>query len=258
MKIGLVLSGGGIRGIAHIGVLKALEEYDITISHIAGTSAGAIVGSLYAAGVPWKAILNFFKTVPLFNYKKYANNKPGFIDTSKFYNDLKPFFKVDDFASLSIELSITATNLLTGKLEIFNTGELIKPVLASAAIPGIFSPILMNNSAYIDGGILNNFPIEPLGEDCSKIIGVYVNPLEDIVLSDLKHSYQIASRAYQIGFGTQCFSKFELCDIIISPKELNQFGLFSLKSIDTIFDIGYKSAIHQLKENKRQLIYDNY
>ncbi|WP_346883550.1 patatin-like phospholipase family protein [uncultured Algibacter sp.] len=82
---------GGIRGIAHINALKAIEEYNIKISHISGTSAGAIVGSLYAASHLWQEILNFFKTIPLFNYRKYASNKPEFINTSKFYNDFIPF-----------------------------------------------------------------------------------------------------------------------------------------------------------------------
>ena len=89
MKIGLVLSGGGARGAAHIGVLKALEEHGISPSHISGTSVGAIVGALYAANVHWSEILNFFKTTSIFHTKRFAFNKPGFLDTEKFYDDLK-------------------------------------------------------------------------------------------------------------------------------------------------------------------------
>ncbi|AUC81122.1 patatin-like phospholipase family protein [Lacinutrix sp. Bg11-31] len=254
MNVGLVLSGGGIRGVAHIGVLKALEEYNITVSHVSGTSAGAIVGSLYAAGHSWQEILQFFKNVPIFNYKKYANNKPGFIDTSKFYKDLKPFFTQDDFNTLKRKLYISTTNLLTANLETFNSGELIKPILASSAVPGIFSPVLMKDSIYIDGGILNNFPVEPLQKECSKIIGVYVNPIQDVATKDLKHSYQVLNRAYNISFNNQSMSKFNLCDLVVYPDKLKEYGLFSIKNIDAIFNIGYEEAIKVLQKNKRELI----
>ena len=254
MNIGLVLSGGGIRGVAHIGTLKALEEYDIKITHISGTSAGAIVGSLYAAGHKWQDILEFFKTVPLFSYRRYASNKPGFIDTSKFHKDLIPFFNQDNFDALKLDLYITATNLISGALEIFSAGELIKAILASSAVPGVFSPILMNNSAYIDGGILNNFPVEPLQKKCTKIIGSYVNPLEEITINDIKHSYQVLNRAYNIGFNNQCISKFNLCDFVIYPSKLNKFGIFSMKNIGAIFNIGYEEAVKVIKLNKGKLI----
>ncbi|UCD61578.1 MAG: patatin-like phospholipase family protein, partial [Flavobacteriaceae bacterium] len=81
MKIGLVLSGGGFRGIAHIGVLKALNEFGFQITHIAGTSAGAVIGALYAGGLNWKQILEFIKEVNIFSLNNYALGKPGFVDT---------------------------------------------------------------------------------------------------------------------------------------------------------------------------------
>ncbi|WP_432410098.1 patatin-like phospholipase family protein [Rasiella sp. SM2506] len=248
MNIGLVLSGGGARGVAHIGALKALEEKQIEITHLSGTSAGAIVGALYAAGHSWSAILAFFKKVPIFQYKRYAYNKPGFIDTSKFYSDLSPFFSEDDFRCLKKQLYITATDLVTGTEMIFSEGELIKPVLASSAFPGLFTPILINKIPYVDGGVLNNFPIEPLKNSCDSIIGVYVNPLEEITPNQLKHSYQIANRAYDISFNSRCINKFKEVDILIAPNELEKFGIFNLKNIDAIFEIGYKAAIEVLEK----------
>lgn len=160
MNTGLVLSGGGTRGIAHIGVLKALEEHNINITHIAGTSAGAIVGALFAAGHSWTTILKFFKEVPIFDFKRYAYNKPGFIDTNKFYKDLFSFFIEDDFKCLKKQLYIPAINLIAGTERIFNEKELIKPILASAAFPGLFTPVIIDNIPYVDGGVLNNFPVD--------------------------------------------------------------------------------------------------
>lgn len=247
MKIGLVLSGGGARGVAHIGVLKALEEKQIEITHLSGTSAGAIVGALYAAGHSWEVILAFFKKVPIFHYKRYAHNKPGFIDTSKFYTDLFPFLSSDNFQSLKKELYIPATDLMKGIERVFNDGPLIKPVLASAAFPGLFTPIFIDKTPYVDGGVLNNFPVELLKKRCDKIIGVYVNPLEDTSLNQLKHSYQVANRAYQISFGSQCITKFKNVDVLIAPQKLEKYGMFNLKNMDAIFEIGYEAALEKLE-----------
>ena len=250
MKTGLVLSGGGARGFAHIGVIKALEEHGIHISEISGTSSGAIVGALYAGGYSWQEIFSFFKTLPIFHYKKYARNKPGFIDSIKFYKDFKEFFPEDNFKSLKKNLYVSTTNVLEGTLKIFSEGELIRPILASAAFQGVFTPITIENVAYIDGGILNNFPVEVLRPRCEKVIGVYVNPLQPINNGDLKHSYQVLNRAYQISFGSQCMSKFSLCDLVISPDELKSYGVFDVRTMDTIFEIGYQAASKIIAANK--------
>jgi NTE family protein len=253
MKIGLVLSGGGARGVAHIGAIRALEEFNIPISAISGTSSGAVIGALYAAGYSWDEMFTFFKGLAIFHYKRYAINKPGFIDSIKFYNDFKAYFPNDNFNTLKTQLFIIATNLEYGTLKIFTQGELIKPILASAAFPGIFTPIKIENTFYIDGGILNNFPVEPLKNICDKLIGIYVNPLGILQPKDLKHSYNVLSRAYEINFENQCQKKLNDCDVIISPKELKSFGLFDLRTLNTIFSIGYESTLKILEENKTLL-----
>ncbi|WKX76889.1 patatin-like phospholipase family protein [Zobellia laminariae] len=132
MNIGLVLSGGGIRGVAHIGAIKALEEHGIFPTHIAGTSAGAVVGALYASGASWAEILHFFKTIPLFRTQNYARSKPYFFDTEKYYENFKKFFPVDDFSALKKPLYVTATDIIRGTLKVFHKGQVIRPVLASA------------------------------------------------------------------------------------------------------------------------------
>lgn len=248
MNTGLVLSGGGARGVAQIGFLKALEEFGIEITHLSGTSAGAIIGAMYASGASWKEILSFFKSVPIFHYKRYARNKPGFIDTNKFYPDFLNFFTEDDFSILQKKMYISTTNLIDGKLKIFDSGELIRPILASASIPGIFTPMQFNEGIYADGGITNNFPIEPLRIPCDRIIGGYVNPLRKFEGRTLRHSYQVITRAYQISLDHQCHSKFKYCDLMISPKELGNYGLFSLKNMDAIFELGYREAVKILEE----------
>ena len=248
MNIGLVLSGGGIRGIAHIGAIKALEEHGIYPTHIAGTSAGAIVGALYANGIGWEEMLDYFKNLEFFSLAKYARNKPGIMDSTKFYDELKQHLPDDSFESLKKSLYITATDLLDGTLKVFHKGELIWPLLASAAMPGMFTPVKIDNDYYIDGGTLNNFPVELIKMFCDQIIGVYVNPLGKEKIENLNHSYSIVERAYQIKTAYESKSKIKDCDVFIHPKNMNDYNLFSMKNSNIIFNLGYEAAIEALKD----------
>ncbi|WP_179320075.1 patatin-like phospholipase family protein [Winogradskyella helgolandensis] len=249
MNLGLVLSGGGARGAAHIGVIKALEEHNVFPTHIAGTSAGAIVGGLYAAGVSWSEILDFFKSITIFSTNRYARNKPGFLNSVNFYDDLKTFFPVDNFNALKKTLFVTAANIIDGSSKIFSKGQVIKPIIASASFPGVFTPTEINGKYYVDGGTLNNFPVEPLKSTCDKIIGVYVNPLKEVSINDLKHSYSVIERAYKIKVAAESMNKFLDCDLIISPKELVDYATFGMNNIDAIFDLGYKTTKKELEKN---------
>lgn len=250
MKTGLVLSGGGFRGLAHIGVLKALDERGIVPSSIAGTSAGAIVGALFAAGLNWKEILHFFKTVDVFSLKKFALTKPGLVDSEKFHKDFSHFFKEDSFESLNIPLYITATNILEGDLRVFSSGPLIKPLLASAAFPGMFTPVEIDKEFYVDGGVLNNFPVDLIKDHCDKIIGAYVNPFVKVTMKDLKHSYNVLERAYQIRAAKTSLEKFNDCSLVISPKDLVNHGTFTVKDMDAVFNLGYQAAVESLEQHK--------
>lgn len=248
-KIGLILSGGGMRGMAHIGAIKGLEEHGIVPTHIAGSSMGAIVGALYAYGYSPVEMLNFFRQVRLFDVTKYTVRKPGFFDAEKFYTVLKQYLNVDNFNSLKKELIITATNILTGSLATFERGELIKPVLASAAFPGVFSPVKINNDYYIDGGVLNNFPVELLRERCDMLIGVYVNGYNTLQAKDLKHSYQVVERAFKIKTFKEDAKRFSKCDVLIYPSQLSKYGTFDKKSIEAIYQIGYMETQHELSQS---------
>lgn len=242
MKIGLVLSGGGMRGVAHIGAIKALEEQGVYPTHIAGSSAGAIVGALYAYGYKWEDMLAFFKGIQLFDITKYAINKPGFLDAEKFYSYFKTYLKNDNFSSLNKKLIITAVDILTGQLKTFNTGQLIKPILASAAFPGVFAPVKIEDSYYVDGGSLNNFPVELLKEKCDLIIGIYVNGFDTIPFKDLKHMHHVIDRAFKLKTVKEDLEKFESCDLVIYPDGLSKYGVFDKKYLEEIFNLGYHAT----------------
>ncbi len=165
-------------------------------THIAGTSAGAIVGALYTHGFSCDEMMSFFKKVQILDFKKYARNKPGFIDSEKYYTIFDEYFPVDNFSSLKKNLIITATDILEGTLRAFSSGELIKPIIASATFPGVFAPIQIDDLYYIDGGTLDSFPAELLKGSCDTIIRVNVNPFKRKEITELKHFHSIFRESF--------------------------------------------------------------
>ncbi len=150
---------------------------------------------------------------------------------------------------MGIPLYVTATNLLDGTLKVFHQGELIKPVLASVAIPGLFAPVSFQNGYYVDGGTLNNFPVDLIKKYCDQIIGVYVNPFKKVRIDDLRHAHNVLERAYHIMVANETVLKFEDCDILIRPEGMADFSMFSLKNMDTLFELGYAATMQTLKND---------
>lgn len=248
-EIGLVLSGGGVRAIAHVGLIKVLLENNIVPIRVSGTSGGALVCALYAAGYSPEEMIQFFKQTPLLNISLYARNKPGILDSSKYEKFFKKFFIENSFEKLKYPLTVTATNLLSGKLEYFNKGELIKPLIASCALPPIFSPLEINTNFYSDGGILNNFPVEPLKKNrTQKIIGSFVNPITLIDKSEINTSLKLVYRVYHIGLEANNMKKFKLCNYVFTPKDVDKIGVLDAKEINTAYIIGYNQAKKEIKE----------
>ncbi|WP_339838605.1 patatin-like phospholipase family protein [uncultured Flavobacterium sp.] len=244
-SIGLVLSGGGSKGIAQAGALKFLEEQHIKPSHIAGTSAGAIIAALYAYGKKPEEILEFFKSIYFFHWKHFTFKKAGIVDSESFKSYFNSIFKDATIGELAIPTFITATDLVKGKLKIFRPEtNIIDAVLASTAFPGMLSPYELNGRLYSDGGILNHFPTDLLQGRCDYIIGVYVSPIQTIEAKDLKSIKSVTTRAFDLLSAQGNYQKFDLCDWVIEPKELANFSTFETNKLkmDKIFDIGYQAA----------------
>ena len=247
-SIGLVLSGGGVRGMAHIGLIKALREHQIEAKVVAGTSIGALVGALYANNNSVEEMLTFFKETPLFQYSFFTINKPGFIDTERYAGIFKNFFPENTFESLQRPLYIVATDLLSGKERVFNSGELIKPLLASAALPPVFSPVEINDILYADGGIMNNFPKEYVEDKTEFIIGSNVSVTVPLQKKDLRNSFQLTGRVTSLMIHASNDEKLHQCDLYIEPKELDQIGVLDKKGIENAFTIGYEHGSRALEK----------
>ncbi|WP_417354127.1 patatin-like phospholipase family protein [Flavobacterium sp.] len=243
--IGLIFSGGGSKGIAHAGVLKFFDEIGIKPSHLAGTSSGAIVSSLYAHGKSPEEILEFFKSIYFFHWKHFTFRKAGFIDSEAFKSYFHSAFGETLIGEMKYRMHITATDLVSGKLKIFGPEtKIADAVLASSAFPGIISPYEIDGKIYSDGGIINHFPTDVLQGRCETLIGIYVSPIQKIGDDDLKSIKSVTTRAYDLLSANSNMQKFTLCDWVISPDELALYSTFETnkQKMEEIFNIGYESA----------------
>jgi len=246
LKVGIVLSGGGARGISHLGMLKVFNENGIKPEIISGSSAGSIIGAFYAYGYSPDEILDIVKKTKLFKVLRPAFNRKGLLTLEKTYAFFKSFLPTDSFESLKIPLIISATNLTNGKPNYFSEGSLIRSVMASSAIPVIFSPVEIEGKFYIDGGIVNNLPVEPLQGNCDKIIGLHCNPVDSEY--DARNMKQLLERTFIMTINENVGNRKKHCDLFLEPYELRKFGAFDFKRASELFDIGYEYAKH--KERK--------
>lgn len=243
LQLGCVFSGGGFRGVAHIGVIKAMEEVGIKFDAVSGVSAGALVASMYAAGKPWEKIYEMFSGINIFNVTKYAYRKPGILDTEKFIDYLNQFLPESVFDDLKIPLYIGATDMLNGKFRLFSGGQLTKRILASCAFPFVFTPIKLDGSLYSDGGIINNFPVEPIEATCKYVLGVYVNPVRPVGIKELNSSVKVLERAFYLSTSQIPYSKFKKCDFVIEPSDLANYNIFDRRNVEKIFELGYHEGV---------------
>lgn len=248
-KVGIVLSGGGARGIAHLGILKALEEFGITFTHISGTSAGAIAGAFYAANYSVNEIVTILKKSQIFNFSNFLIKRQGLFAMKGFQGLYNEYLTDNTFEGLKIPLYVAATDILKGELVYFSSGNLSKALMASSCIPLVFQPVSHNDSLFVDGGVINNFPIEPLLGQCDIIIGSYVNSIKKEV-EQVKMN-NIVDRCFHLAMNSSVHDKTSLCNLYIEPPNMSQFSLFNLNKADEIFLYGYnyaRSLEKQIKE----------
>lgn len=246
-KIGLVLSGGGTKGMGHIGVLKAMEEMGVEADIVAGTSAGAIVGALYASGISSDEMFEYMSKLSLFNLKNYAWSKPGFIDGEKFQKDLLGLLPYETFEALNKPLYIIATDLLNARQKIFSSGDLIHPIMGSSAFPGMFSPVEYDDTYYVDGGILNNFPTEVIRSKCQHLVGVHVQSISKIDKKKVGNTIGVIQRIYAILTRVDATTKYNDCDVLIAPEEMMKYNTFEMKKFKEMYEIGYEQGKKQLE-----------
>lgn len=247
-KIGIALSGGGIKGMCHAGVLKALEEEGIKPDLISGVSAGAVVGALYADGYLPNEIATIFEHVEFRKMTKLQVPDGGFFSTERFEKYLGSKLRAKTFEELKIPLRIVATNLDKGESVTFSKGELLPVIMASSSIPVLFSPRKIDGEHYVDGGVFKNFPVSVIRQDCENVIGVNASPL---VINEYKKSIlSVAMRTYHFMFKANSLADKDMCDLLIEPIDVGNYDTFDTEKSREIFNLGYDITKKMIDDRK--------
>lgn len=246
--IGLTLSGGGARGLAHIGVIRALLEHDVVPNRIVGVSAGAIVGMLYSAGLsPDEMMEAVYATNPL-RLIKVGLPTTGLTDLEYLENKVKEIVPENEFSALRYPLHVGITNLNSGNQELRSSGELAKVIAASCSLPLMFRPVVIDGDHFVDGGVINNMPVDPLLNDADFIIGSNLMPYGSLPPADTGTVINIVWRCFDLSVMANSQSGASLCDIVLETSVLNSYTIFSVNRLREMHDIGYEDTIKRMPE----------
>lgn len=247
-KTGLVLSGGGTRGFAHLGVIAALLENGIKPDVISGTSAGAIAGAFIAAGKTPNEIRDILKKDSFFKYTKLQLPKDGLMKLDGLKELFHREIKSKNLEDLDIPLFVTISNLNTGGIEYINKGALDVTVLASSSIPILFAPVTINGNLYVDGGLLDNIPIEPIKLDCEQIIVSNISPIKP--KEKIKNLIEIATRTFYMSVNSNMKQVRKYSSVYIEPEGIDTYEILSRSHADELYELGYNSTIKILTRNE--------
>lgn len=243
---GYALSGGFIKGFAHLGVMQALIEHDIQPGIVAGVSAGALAGVFYADGNEPYKVLDYFAGHKFFDLTKFIIPKMGLFDMRDFIDFLKSNLKAKTIETLEIPFTISATDLDKGRIVHFTKGSIAERVAASCCMPVLFSPVKINNTHYVDGGLFMNLPVSVIRKQCQNVVAVNVSPL--IAKEYKKNILSIAMRSYNLMFQANIINEIKHSDMLIEVNNLQDYGNTELDKANDIFMQGYNTANAILKE----------
>ena len=246
-KIGLALGGGAAKGIAHVGVLKALQDKEVEVDFVAGTSAGAIAASLYAFRLDLETIDQLARRLTFSKVTNFKLAKTGFFSTDSLKKLILEHIGPVNIEDASIPLAIVTTDIRTGEVVTLTRGPLADAVCASTAIPGIYIPVNIEGRLLVDGGLLQNVPIQPLtqmGADFT--IASHIHSVNSH--SEPSHALDIIRNAFEIAINQHTRNQLRAANLLIA-MDLSDFSLRdNTERYDELFLIGYESASRQLNK----------
>ncbi|MBD5293883.1 MAG: patatin-like phospholipase family protein [Bacteroides sp.] len=247
-RIGVALSGGGARGFAHIGAMRAIEDLGLAPDIIAGVSAGSVVATFYASGLLDR---NNDKLLELFSGGKFTDfatpviPREGFFSMQRFIRQLRKTIPYKNIEELPLKTIICATDLDAGTKAIFDQGELAPRVAASSCVPIVFEPIEIDGRKYVDGGVLRNLPAYAIRHLCDFLIGVNCSPMGEC--PPAKSIVDIAKRSYRLMSKNNVIQDLEMCDAVVTLSETAHHQTFDLSDLELLVESGYLSTLKQLK-----------
>ena len=256
-KLGLALSGGGALGFAHIGAIQALEEHGIKPDYVSGSSMGAIIGAIYCAGYTPSQIMQIIKKEKLYKIDKlitpnFSLKRQGLSSHATLRATLHELMPHNSFDSLNIPFAVCVTNITSGVYEHYYSGNgLIEWVVASASIPGVFEPVVINNTTYVDGGVLNNLPAEILHNmGCKYIIGVDVLPFLHV---EKKTTMDIALWTIRLMQHDNTQEGIKYCNWLIESTAIEEYNEFDFNKYKEIYQYGYKAMTEYIHSHPEMI-----
>ena len=248
MKIGISLSGGGAKGIAHVGVIQALVDHGVEIDIVAGTSAGAIVGAFFAAGIPASQMLDAIRNTSFFRLFGFHWPDRGLGDMTYLKQLLTKLIGSDSFETLRKPLYVPIMNINTGMVEIKSKGKLFDVICASSSVPILFKPVEIEGHYYLDGGIGMNMPVRCMIGKVDIIIGVNLVNHHEIDNKYISSWKEIMSRVFDLSVYNNVKPEMALCDIILEPVDIHLYSRFNFSQPEQLYKAGYDCAIAKMPE----------
>ena len=222
-KVGIALGGGFARGLAHIGVIKVLEEEKIPIDFIAGTSVGSVIGAAYASGITVKELEEVAALVRFKDFSRWTFSRFGLFSNDKMAIFLRNVLRCRTFEELRIPLAVAATDIITGEPAVFTSGDLIDPVRASCAYPGMFQPVRIGGRLLVDGLLAHSVPAMPLRDlGAERVISVYL-AAHWVKPGGPRHVFDVIGQCFSIAQERMCGPWQSASDVIVIP-EIGEFA----------------------------------
>jgi len=251
MKITLSLSGGGLRGAAHVGAIKFLEEQGVEITAVSGSSAGAIVGLFLASGKSSDEMLDFLKSLEKKELFAWASGAIGIFKMERLEKKLQERLNISSYRDLKIPFYTCVTDIDTGDAHYINHGNPIAYTVASSTITPLFAAKKIDNYSWIDGGFSDNLPVKPLKSYYEKSLAININPLRGEELSTFK---SLAIRSILIMIRSNSMPAKKLADAFFEVKGVANMHLFNFDEIDMAYQAGYNEIKEQWSDLSRRLI----
>ncbi len=246
VRLGLALSGGVALGLAHVGVLQVLDQKNISVSAIAGTSMGAIVGALYAGGIPSDWLEKLAKRIRWRHVTRVIFPRQGIVGTERIELLLDTLLRGRTFDQLQIPLAVVAVDLLMGREVVLREGRVAPAVRASSAIPGIFPPVEMGDMVLADGGIVNNVPVRPARDmGCDVVVAVDVGGRRR--RSRPRNLWETMLISMEISQRLQVDRQLKLADVVIRP-DLSGLSPLGLHQAEEMIARGREAALEKIEE----------
>lgn len=243
-SISLALSGGGARGIAHLGVLAALDELELPVGALSGASSGAIAATFYAAGFAPREILRLLQATSIPRLTRPVFGRNGLLGLEAVEQLLaRHLGAAVRFEDLALPLTLVATDLEAGESVYFSAGPLLPPLLASSAVPIVYRPVEYQGRRLVDGGLLNNLPVEPLLPLGAPVVGVHCNPINrEARLLSLR---RVVERTLQIALSANTTARKAQCTLLLEPPQLCDYRPLDFRKAAELFEIGYRHTLSQ-------------